>query len=257
MDNFVYNLFDLSGRKAIVTGAAKGIGRSIAEALISAGATVACIGRRDNVKETCQEIDPTGKKALPFLADLSEREQLDRVFGEIIEVFNGKLDILVNNAGITKRHKPEEFPREDWDAVMNVNLNAVWFLAQLAGQVMLQEGYGKIINIASLNSFFGGTTVPAYTAAKGGVAALTKALSNDWAEHGICVNALAPGYIATSLNTALMGNPDREPKILARIPKGRWGQPDDLKGAAIFLASHASDYVTGIILPVDGGYLGA
>ena len=188
---------------------------------------------------------------------MSEREQIDRVFGEIIEVFNGKLDILVNNAGITKRHKPEEFPREDWDAVMNVNLNAVWFLAQLAGQVMLQEGYGKIINIASLNSFFGGTTVPAYTAAKGGVAALTKALSNDWAEHGICVNALAPGYIATSLNTALMGNPDREPKILARIPKGRWGQPDDLKGAAIFLASHASDYVTGIILPVDGGYLGA
>lgn len=257
MDNFAYNLFDLSGRKAIVTGAAQGIGRSMAEALISAGATVAFVDYSNKVVETCKEVDPSGKNALPFMADLSKRDQIDRVFEEVMGAFNGKLDILVNNAGITKRHKPEEYPREDWDAVIDVNLNAVWFLSQLAGKVMLKEGYGKIINTASLNSFFGGTTVPAYTAAKSGVAGLTKALSNDWAGRGICVNAIAPGYIATALNTALIGNPDREPKIMARISKGRWGQPDDMKGAVIFLASHASDYVTGAILPVDGGYLSA
>ena len=174
-----------------------------------------------------------------------------------MQVFDGRIDILVNNAGITRRHKPEEFPREDWDAVINVNMNAVWFLSQLAGQVMLKQGYGKIINMASMNCYFGGTTVPPYTAAKHAVAGLTKALSNDWAGRGICVNAIAPGYIATALNTALIGNPDREPKILARIPKGRWGVADDVKGAAVFLAAPASDYVTGIILPVDGGYLGA
>ena len=255
MDQITYQMFDLTGKKAIVTGAGQGMGRSMAQALIGAGATVALIGRGQNVVETCREIDPTGKAALPFLADLSQREQIHRVFDEVMDAFGGELDILVNNAGIQRRHMPEYFPIEEWDEVLAVNLNAVWIMAQLAGRVMLAKGSGKIINIASLNSFLGGTTVPAYTAAKSGVAGLTRALSDDWAGRGVNVNAIAPGYIATSLNTALIGNPDREPKILARLPKKRWGEPDDMKGAVIFLASAASDYVTGVTLAVDGGYL--
>jgi len=255
MDQITYQMFDLTGKKAIVTGAGQGMGRSMAQALIGAGATVALIGRGQNVVETCREIDPTGKAALPFLADLSQREQIHRVFDEVMDAFGSELDILVNNAGIQRRHMPEDFPIEEWDEVLAVNLNAVWIMAQLAGRVMLAKGSGKIINIASLNSFLGGTTVPAYTAAKSGVAGLTRALSDDWAGRGVNVNAIAPGYIATSLNTALIGNPDREPKILARLPKKRWGEPDDMKGAVIFLASAASDYVTGVTLAVDGGYL--
>ena len=255
MDQITYQMFDLTGKKAIVTGAGQGMGRSMVQALIGAGATVALIGRGQNVVETCREIDPTGKAALPFLADLSQREQIHRVFDEVMDAFGGELDILVNNAGIQRRHMPEDFPIEEWDEVLAVNLNAVWIMAQLAGRVMLAKGSGKIINIASLNSFLGGTTVPAYTAAKSGVAGLTRALSDDWAGRGVNVNAIAPGYIATSLNTALIGNPDREPKILARLPKKRWGEPDDMKGAVIFLASAASDYVTGVTLAVDGGYL--
>ena len=255
MDQITYQMFDLTGKKAIVTGAGQGMGRSMAQALIGAGATVALIGRGQNVVETCREIDPTGKAALPFLADLSQRDQIHRVFDEVMDAFGGELDILVNNAGIQRRHMPEDFPIEEWDEVLAVNLNAVWIMAQLAGRVMLAKGSGKIINIASLNSFLGGTTVPAYTAAKSGVAGLTRALSDDWAGRGVNVNAIAPGYIATSLNTALIGNPDREPKILARLPKKRWGEPDDMKGAVIFLASAASDYVTGVTLAVDGGYL--
>lgn len=257
MNEYAKALFDLTGKNAIVTGAAQGMGRSMAEALLAAGARVALIDYSPSVAGACKEIDATGEGALPFVADLSRREEIDRVFGEVEKAFDGKIDILVNNAGITRRHKPEEFPREDWDAVLAVNLNAVWFLSQLAGRVMLKQGSGKIINMASMSSYFGGNTVPAYTAAKGGVAQLTKALSNDWARSGICVNAIAPGYINTALNTALVGNPDREPKIMARIPKGRWGLPDDMMGTVIFLASAASDYISGAIIPVDGGYLGA
>lgn len=255
MNDYIHMNFSLEGRKAIVTGAAQGMGRSMAQALQAAGATVALIDYSASVAQTCAEIDPTGKTALPFIADLSQQEQIDSVFAEVMKAFDNHIDILINNAGITRRHKPEVFPREDWDAVIAVNLNAVWQLCQLAGQVMLAQGYGKIINIASMSSFFGGTLTVPYTAAKHAVAGITKALSNDWAGSGICVNAIAPGYIATALNTALVGNPDREPKILARIPKGRWGTADDVKGAAVFLASPASDYVSGIILPVDGGYL--
>lgn len=257
MDQIMYDMFDLSGRKALVTGAAQGMGRSMAEALISAGATVALVDYSASVVDTCKEIDASGERALPFVANLAKPEEIERVFAEVMEVFDNHIDILMNNAGIQRRHSPEEFPREDWDAVIALNLNAVWFMSQLAGRVMLKQGYGKIINTASLNSYFGGTTVPAYTAAKAGVAGLTKALSNDWAGRGVCVNAIAPGYIATKLNTALIGNPDREPRILARIPVGRWGVADDIKGATVFLSSHAADYITGIVLPVDGGYLGA
>ena len=253
---YVMNNFSLEGRKAIVTGAAQGMGRSIAEALHDAGAIVALVDYSASVKETAKEMDETGKGVLPFQADLSKREEIDRVFGEVMQAFDGHLDILVNNAGITRRHKPEEFPREDWDAVINVNMNAVWFLSQLAGQVMLKQGYGKIINMASMSSYFGGTTVPPYTAAKHAVAGLTKALSNEWTEKGINVNAIAPGYMATELNTALINDPNRNKDILARIPAHRWGTADDLKGLTIFLASDASDYMAGACIPCDGGYLG-
>lgn len=256
MDQITHDMFDLTGHKALVTGAAQGMGRSMAEALISAGATVALVDYSASVADTCKEIDASGEKALPFVADLSKTEEIDRVFSEVMDAFGGRIDILMNNAGIQRRYPPEVFPREDWNAVIALNLNAVWFMSQLVGRVMLEQGYGKIINTASMNSYFGGTTVPAYTAAKAGVAGLTKALSNDWAGRGVCVNAIAPGYIATKLNTALIGNPDREPKILARIPVGRWGVADDIKGATVFLASHAADYITGVVLPVDGGYLG-
>jgi 2-deoxy-D-gluconate 3-dehydrogenase len=193
--------------------------------------------------------------ALGLQADLARREQaqslVQRAIGEL-----GKLDILVNNAGIQRRHPPEDFPLEDWDEVLAVNLEAVWILAQAAGRHMLERGGGKIINVGSAQCFFGGTTIPAYAAAKGGVAMLTRALANDWAAKGINVNCIIPGYVATDMNAALVGNPDREPLILSRIPAGRWSEPDDLAGATIFLASAASDYVHGALVAVDGGYLG-
>ena len=249
-------LFDLTGKFALVTGAARGMGRAMAQALYDHGATVALVGLHETVKETCEQIDPTGERALPFVADLARREEIDRVFDEVLSTFNGRLDILVNNAGINLRHPPEEFPLEDWDQVMRLNLDAVFILAQKAGQVMLRQGAGKIINMASLTSFFGGTTIPAYTAAKGAVAQLTKALSNDWRGKGICVNAIAPGYIATDMNTALINNPERSRKIMDRLPCKEWGKPEDMMGPVVFLASAASDYVSGHVLVVDGGYMG-
>lgn len=247
--------FDLTGKKALVTGAAQGMGRSISEAFISCGATVAFVDYSEKVKNTCKEVDPTGTKALPFIADLSKRDQIQSMFDAVMDAFDGQIDILVNCAGIQIRHPAEEFPIEDWDAIMRVNLDAIFILSQLAGRVMLKAGYGKIINMASLNSFLGGITIPAYTAAKGAVAQLTKALSNDWRGRGVCVNAIAPGYIATEMNTALINNPERNRKLMDRLPCGKWGQPEDMQGPAVFLASKASDYVSGHILVVDGGYL--
>lgn len=172
-----------------------------------------------------------------------------------MELLGGGIDILLNNAGVQRRSRCEDFALEDWDAVINVNLNAVFVLCQLAGRKMLAQGGGKIINLASMLSFFGGFTVPAYAASKGGVAQLTKALSNEWAGRNIQVNAIAPGYMATEMNTALMGDEGRSTEILGRIPARRWGTPEDMKGIAVFLASPASDYVNGAVIPVDGGYL--
>ena len=251
----ILDAFSLQGKVAVVSGCDTGLGQGMALGLAEAGCDIVGINIVEPT-ETIERVTALGRRFLSLTADLRKIDAIPELLDRAVAEF-GHIDILVNNAGITRRHKPEEFPREDWDAVINVNMNAVWFLSQLAGQIMLKQGYGKIINMASMNCYFGGTTVPPYTAAKHAVAGLTKALSNDWAGRGICVNAIAPGYIATALNTALIGNPDREPKILARIPKGRWGVADDVKGAAVFLAAPASDYVTGIILPVDGGYLGA
>jgi 2-deoxy-D-gluconate 3-dehydrogenase len=222
----------------------------MAEALVSGGARVAIVGRSERVVAVAGE---TG--AIPLQADLADRSQALVLMDRAVEALGG-LDVLVNNAGTQARHPAEEFPLSDWDHVLSVNLDAVWILAQAAGRHMLSQGQGKIINVASVNSFFGGIVIPAYAASKGGVAQLTKELSNEWAGRGVNVNAIAPGYFDTEMISALVGNPQREPLILARIPAGRWGKPSDLRGMVIFLASAASDYVHGAIIPVDGGYLG-
>jgi len=244
------HLFSVEGKKALVTGGSAGLGRAMAEALAEGSAHVAIVGRSERVFDAAEEIG-----AVPIQADLANRVQALAVVDRAVEALGG-LDILANNAGVQCRHPAEEFPLEDWDHVLAVNLDAVWILAQAAGRYMLKQGHGKIINVASANSFIGGITIPAYAASKGGVAQLTKALSNEWAGRGINVNAIAPGYMATEMTEALVGNPDREPLILARIPASRWGAPDDLKGVVLFLASAASDYVHGAIIPVDGGFLG-
>jgi 2-deoxy-D-gluconate 3-dehydrogenase len=243
-------LFSVEGKRALVTGGSAGMGRAMAEALVEGGARVAIVGRSGRVFDVAEEIG-----AIPLQADLADRAQALALVDRAVEALGG-LEVLVNNAGVIRRYPAEEFPPDDWDYVLSVNLDAVWILAQAAGRYMLAQGYGKMINMASAISFVGGITIPAYAASKGGVAQLTKALSNEWASRGVNVNAIAPGYIATEMTAALVGNPEREPLILARIPAGRWGVPDDLKGVVLFLASAASDYVHGAIIPVDGGYLG-
>ncbi len=249
-------LFDLTGRKALVTGGNRGLGRGMAAGLLEAGADVAIMGRSQSIFLTAQELgEIAGREVVAVKADLSDRDQLRTGFEECLTRL-GTLDILIVNHGIQRRHPAEEFPIADWDEVLEVNLTSMFLLDQLAGRVMLAKGKGKIINVASLMVFIGGITVPAYAAAKGGVGQLTKALSNEWAGRGVNVNAIAPGYMATEMNEALIADPDRSKLISARIPAQRWGQPDDMKGAAIFLASDASDYVNGAIIPVDGGWLG-
>lgn len=251
----MHPLFDIENKKAIVTGGTRGLGYGMAEALAEAGCEVVIIGSSDQVYETADRLVQRGLRCQAVKADLRQREENYRAFRESLELLGGDLDILATAAGIQRRHLAEEFPMDEWDEVLSINLNSVWILCQEAGKIMLQKGYGKIINVASMLSFFGGQTVPAYAAAKGGITQLTKALSNDWAGRGVCVNAIAPGYMATDLNTALLNNQERYNQISARIPAGRWGTSDDMKGTTIFLASHASDYVTGAIIPVDGGYL--
>jgi len=249
-------LFDLTGRKALVTGGNRGLGRGMAAGLLEAGADIAIMGRSQSIFSTAQELgEIAGREVVAVKADLSNRDQLRTGFEECLTRL-GTLDILIVNHGIQRRHPAEEFPLAEWDEVLEVNLTSMFLLDQLAGRVMLAKGKGKIINVASLMVFIGGITVPAYAAAKGGVGQLTKALSNEWAGRGVNVNAIAPGYMATEMNEALMADPDRSKMISARIPAQRWGQPDDMKGAAIFLASDASDYVNGAIIPVDGGWLG-
>jgi len=246
----VYDLFSVEGKRALVTGGSAGMGRAMAEALVEGGARVAIVSRSGRVFDVAKEVG-----AVPLQADLADRAQALSLVDRAVEALGG-LEVLVNNAGVIRRHPAEEFPLDDWDHVLSVNLDAVWILAQAAGRYMLAQGHGKMINVASAISFVGGILIPAYAASKGGVAQLTKALSNEWASRGVNVNAIAPGYVKTEMTAALVGNPQREPLILVRIPAGRWGVPDDLKGVILFLASAASDYVHGAIIPVDGGYLG-
>jgi 2-dehydro-3-deoxy-D-gluconate 5-dehydrogenase len=245
----ILDLFSLKDKKAIVTGGTTGLGYAIAEALVEAGARVAIVGHSARLEKAAAEL-----QAVPLKADLSQPAEVETIVPRALQQLGG-LDILVNNAGTQIRHPSEEFPLEDWRKVMAVNLDAVFILCQAAGRHMLAHGGGKIINIASVQSLVAGWNIPAYTASKGGVAQLTKALANEWAGRGINVNAIAPGYIQTEMTAALVNNPEREPAILARMPAGRWGKPADLQGAVVFLASKASDFIHGAIIPVDGGYL--
>lgn len=250
------DLFDLNGKNALVTGGNRGLGVGMVEGLCEAGAEVVILASSDSVFEAAKNMRGKGFRVKAVKCDLSDEKAIEVSFQEALEMLGGKLDILVNNAGIQRRNKCEEFLMSDWDDVLNVNLRAVFKLCQLAGREMIKNGGGKIINVASMLSFFGGFTVPAYAAAKGGVAQLTKALSNEWASKGINVNAIAPGYMATEMNTKLIEDEKRNADILARIPVGRWGNAEDVKGIIVFLASKASDYFSGAVIPVDGGYLG-
>ena len=247
------NPFDLTGRVAVVTGANTGIGQGIALALAQAGADVAAVGR-SAATETLEKVRALGRKAEIISADLSSIEPVGRIVDETVEKLGG-LHILVNNAGIIRRNDAVDFTEEDWDAVMDTNLKSVFFLCQAAARHMIPNGGGKIINIASMLTFQGGIRVPSYTASKSGVGGLTKLLANEWASKGITVNAIAPGYIATNNTDALQKDETRNRQIMERIPAGHWGDPADLGGAAVFLASRASDYVQGHILAVDGGWL--
>ena len=246
-------LFDLSGKVAVVTGANTGIGQGLAIALADAGADLALVGRTP-AEETAEQVRAAGRRAAIVGADLSTIAPVQDVVDQTVAEL-GRLDILVNNAGIIRRADALELSEEDWDAVIDTNLKSVFFLCQAAARHMVQQGKGKIINIASMLSFQGGIRVPSYTASKSGVAGLTKLLANEWASKGINVNAIAPGYIATNNTAALQTDETRNRQILERIPAGRWGQPADLTGAVVFLASDASDYVQGHILAVDGGWL--
>ncbi|MEY2942862.1 MAG: 2-deoxy-D-gluconate 3-dehydrogenase [Pseudomonadota bacterium] len=246
-------MFNLTGKVALITGANTGIGQAIAVALAQAGADVALAGRSDPA-ETLARIAQTGRKATSITADFSTTEPVQRVIDETLAA-HGRLDILVNNAGIIRRSDAVDFSEADWDAVVDTNLKVLFFLSQAAARPMLAQGSGKIINIASLLSFQGGVRVPAYTAAKSGVGGLTKALANEWAAHNVQVNAIAPGYIATNNTAALQADEVRNRQISERIPAGRWGKPEDIAGAAVFLASGAADYITGHVLAVDGGWL--
>jgi 2-deoxy-D-gluconate 3-dehydrogenase len=246
------DLFRLDKKIALVTGSASGLGAAIAMALSQAGATVACHGNRRAATATAEAI---GERAAAFQADLSSTSGAEKLFSQVKQTF-GHVDILVNNAGTISRGAAEDVSLEDWEQVIQVNLTSVFQLCQLAAKDMIPRGKGKIVNIASLLSFQGGIRVPSYAASKGGVAQLTKALANEWAPKGIQVNAIAPGYFATTNTEALQADETRNRQILERIPAGRWGQPEDLGGAALFLASAASDYVTGTVITVDGGWMG-
>ncbi|MEO6715689.1 MAG: 2-dehydro-3-deoxy-D-gluconate 5-dehydrogenase KduD [Novosphingobium sp.] len=245
--------FSLAGKVALVTGANTGIGQAIAVALADAGADMALAGRSDPA-ETMAAITALGRKAISIKANFASTEPASRIVDETLAVL-GRLDILVNNAGIIRRADAVDVSEGDWDAVVDTNLKTLFFLSQAAGRHMLERGSGKVINIASLLSFQGGVRVPAYTAAKSGVAGLTKALANEWAASGVQVNAIAPGYIETNNTAALQADAARNRQISERIPAGRWGRPEDIAGAAVFLASPASDYITGHVLAVDGGWL--
>ena len=245
--------FDLAGKGALVTGANTGIGQAIAVALAEAGANVAVAGRSEPA-ETLAAIEATGRQAINIKADLGSIEPVQRVIDEALAGL-GSLDILVNNAGIIRRDDLLDFSEADWDAVIDTNLKTLFFLSQAAARSMVARGSGKIINIASLLTFQGGIRVPSYAAAKSGVGGVTKAMANELAPKGVQVNAIAPGYISTNNTAALQGDETRNRQILERIPTGRWGKPEDIAGAAVFLASSASDYMTGQILAVDGGWL--
>lgn len=251
----ILEAFKLDGKAALVTGGSRGLGAAIAVALAEAGADVACHGNTHAPDATCAKIAAMGRRCFAIRGDLSDRRVPQRLIDTTINEL-GQIDILINNAGTIRRAPAIDYEEADWDAVIEVNLSSVFRLSQLAARQMIACGSGKIINLASLLSFQGGITVPAYAASKGGVAQLTKALANEWAARGVNVNAIAPGYMRTDNTMALQQDETRNRQILERIPAGRWGEPADLAGAAVFLASAASDYLHGHVLVVDGGWMG-
>jgi 2-deoxy-D-gluconate 3-dehydrogenase len=251
----ILDKFRLDNKIALVTGASAGLGAAMARALAEAGANVAAHGNSRTPETTCELIRATGREALALQGDLSDKTTPQKLVAETVARF-GRVDILINNAGTIRRAPAADFSEEDWSFVLEVNLSSVFRLSQAAGRVMLAQGAGKIVNVASLLSFQGGVTVPAYAASKGVVAKLTKALANEWAGCGVNVNAIAPGYMRTDNTAALQSDETRNRQILERIPAGRWGETDDLAGAAVFLSSAASDYLHGHVLVVDGGWLG-
>ncbi len=247
------SIFDLSGKIALVTGASTGLGAGMSVGLAEAGANLILVDIVDS-SETAEKVKSLGRKVVTHIADLSQMSSINEVVEKAIAVF-GSIDILVNNAGIIRRTPAIDFSEKDWDEVMLINSKTVFFLSQAVAKDMMKRKEGKIINIASLLSFSGGITVPSYAASKGAVAQITKALANEWAQFGININAIAPGYMITNNTEALRADPVRSKSILDRIPANRWGTPNDLKGAVVFLASSASDYVNGHILVVDGGWM--
>lgn len=247
--------FSLEGKTALVTGASRGLGQAAAIAIAEAGADVACVSSSaGGVSETAARIRELGRKSWEFAADLGNRDAVMNLVDEVTSKI-GNIDILVNNAGTIRRTPAAQYSEADWDLVIRTNLDSVFFLSQAFGKKMIERGSGKIVNVASLLSFSGGITVPAYTASKHAVAGLTKALANEWAKSGVQVNAVAPGYFATDNTEALRNDPKRAAEILGRIPAGRWGEPNDLADAIVFLASPAADYINGHVLVVDGGWM--
>jgi 2-deoxy-D-gluconate 3-dehydrogenase len=252
----ILDKFKLDGRVALVTGASAGLGAAIAVALAEAGANVVVHGNSRAPEKTCELLKGSGRRSLAVRGDLSDKTVPQLLIAQTLAEF-ARLDILINNAGTIRRAPAVDYSEEDWATVIEVNLSSVFRLSQFAGKHMIEAGRGgKIVNIASLLSFQGGISVPAYAASKGGVAQLTKALANEWAKHKINVNAIAPGYMRTDNTAALQADETRNRQIVERIPAGRWGEPEDLTGAAVFLSSPASDYVNGHVLVVDGGWLG-
>lgn len=254
MNPFLEQKFGLQGKVALVTGSSRGLGRAMALALAQAGANVIVNSREEkSCGGVLQEIAAAGGNAVAIAADLGERRAVTRMIEEAVG-WRGQLDVLVNNAGIIRRAPALQHPDADWEAVLRVNLDGVFAACRAAGEHMIARGSGKIINVASLLTFFGGINVPGYAASKGAVGQLTKALANEWSAHGVQVNAIAPGYMRTDNTAALQADAARSTEILSRIPAGRWGEPGDLGGAVVFLASAASDYMAGHILVVDGGW---
>jgi 2-deoxy-D-gluconate 3-dehydrogenase len=250
----VLDRFQLHGKTALITGSSRGLGLGIAVALAEAGARLALHGSTAVPRSSLEQVAHLSPDPVTLTGDVSDPDACKRIVEEALAQL-GRIDILVNNAGTIRRSPAVEYSWEDWDAVVETNLSSVFRLSQLAGKHMLTQGAGKIINIASLLTFQGGVFVPSYAAAKGGVGQLTKAFANEWASKGVNVNAIAPGYMETDNTTALRADPVRSRQILERIPAGRWGKPSDIGGAAVFLASQASDYMHGHVLVVDGGWL--
>ncbi|MBD1388294.1 2-dehydro-3-deoxy-D-gluconate 5-dehydrogenase KduD [Neiella sp. HB171785] len=248
------NQFELTGKVAIVTGCSGGLGQGMVLALVGAGCSVVGVST-SRPHDTIEKVQQAGGKFLSLQADLTYTKEIPDIIEQTVSTF-GKVDILVNNAGIIRRNPAIDFTEQDWDDVMDINLRTAFFLSQaVARQFIAQGSGGKIINIASMLSFQGGINVPSYTASKSGIAGLTRAMANEWASHGINVNAIAPGYMATNNTKALQADSDRNQAILDRIPAGRWGTPEDLAGPCVFLASKASDYINGYTIAVDGGWL--